>query len=198
MRKFAYMMCQAVVLHCISDYHALVLSDAYGLHAIVHTSHVSRSLFRGAMITCSLSWHHQKAWADTVHITDQPSGWVYDDIWFLHHVIELLRISLCQLQPEPRVYQLMLALYGDMHIDTRTAQLIFLVRLFFLLGIQPENVLHLESFMEQVAHSSFYHLIYDTSYDRSELREWVLRCVQVCEMYTPLQTKVFYDAEGVR
>ena len=187
----------AIVLQQKTDYRFVVFSRDHGLHDVICWHRQAQRISRGAAVSCDGTWLRQRLYASDVTLCAQPAQWAYHNIWFLHHVVDLLLACLCYTQPEPAVFALITRLYQAINCDAEHLQVIFLVRLFFLLGIQPENILHLKSLMQYVAHHSFEELVDDHAYTLHELYTWLHHCVAMCEEYTVLQTKAFYEMRGV-
>jgi len=190
------MACIAIVLDYLTDTRLLLFDRDYGLYTAVY-AHPRSVLCRGSVITYQCD-NIGALWRIIYpRITAQPSTWAYTNIWFLHHVIDVLRVTLCYRQPEPHIFQLLSHMYDAIHARHDRAHVVFLVRLFFLLGIQPENILHLESLMEHVAERTFVQLLDDHTYTTYELYTWVKHCVRECEEYNVLQTKQFYEVQRI-
>lgn len=186
----------AIVLNHVTDARFRVFSDKYGLHDITYRVRAANYLIRGAVIQCVGAWRGARYVAHSAGMQHQPARWALHDIWFLHHVIDILLSCLCYAQPDRDVFALLEHLYTSISGDYREIQALFLARLFFLLGVQPENVLRLQPLMRYIAVHTFTQLLTYNQYAYDDVCEWLVSCSRVCDIYRPLRTQSFYTVRG--
>jgi hypothetical protein len=109
------------------------------------TAHVpkkgsKRELSRGALVQyvpeLKGTWHS----AQHVEIVAIPQQWVVINIWFLHHVLELVDFFVPASNQAENIFELLQLLYEPLsnEIDIPFFQKIFLCKFFILVGIYPE------------------------------------------------------------
>lgn len=130
-----------------------------------------------------------------IECISEAADWVKNDIFFLHHVLEIIHAALGVQSPAPEVFSLCLYLYHPLQdVQERTFKLYFLAKLFATLGIYPEN--H-ESFSFEL-----FHLIsgsLDTMVrsapsviNQSSISDWLYGCLMVHPEVSGLKTAVFF------
>ncbi|MBY0110289.1 MAG: hypothetical protein K2X90_04215 [Candidatus Babeliaceae bacterium] len=133
----------AIVLQTpTSKYSGYIFFDQWlgTINAHLHKKNSNYGLSRGALI--QYSSHSSSVWhsAQAVEIIAIPQAWVVKNIWFLHHVLELIDFFVPRSHNSPDIFELMGLLYQPLHeeVDVSFFQKLFLCKFFILIGLYPE------------------------------------------------------------
>jgi len=191
------MMCTAIVLTAYSQHRFLLFDHRQGLSTVYVPAPYNAGMYVGLMFTYECISRPYGCYAQYVTYTGYPARWAASDIWFLHHVIDILRYMLCYRQPEPSIFHLVSQLYRPVDVSIERARFMLLARLFFLTGVQPEEEYNAYGIMYTIAEHSFHDLITSSAYTEEHVAWWVSLCAAICNTYVPLTTRTFYTIRGL-
>lgn len=142
---------QGIVLRVRTPYHKkIVVFDAlYGKISVLPQAAVP--LVHGHLLSYRLEpWKHLYLLCD-LQVLKLPGSWVYNDILFLHHLLEMALFFLPEQSCAASVFQLCMLLYEaeQTHIEHGLLKKLFLGKFFALLGVYPEQALRYD---EQLFH----------------------------------------------
>lgn len=111
-------------------------------------AHVQRArkgeLARGALVQYYIE--NIRTWYSitSIEIIAIPQQWVAHDIWFLHHILELIDFFVPRNHKTENIFILMGLLYQPLHdeIDVHFFKKVFLCNFFILTGMYPEPHTH--------------------------------------------------------
>jgi hypothetical protein len=123
-----------------------------------------------------------------------PNDWVREDIYFLHHVLELCNIFIPLHQASKETYTLLSALYSPFRSTMRLGlfKKVFLCKLHTLLGMYPAEEVH-DPFLSSLiscAGDSMFELHYDTEIE-SRLAMWLYQSLHAANAHDCLKTFSF-------
>jgi hypothetical protein len=135
----------------------------------------------GALITYFTREQEHISFIHSIDILDLPLALAQEDITFVHHVLELCYYFIPMGSHASQVFIALLRFYEyPIVLNNQAMKKIFLVQLFFLLGVYPEAL--------RSKSASIHHVI-STSIDtwaaspidlriEQELDEWLMQCIK--------------------
>ena len=159
-----------------------VFDELLGNIAIVPQAPVV-PLVHGHLIAYHLEpWKHLYRAYD-VQVMTLPAAWVCEDIWFLHHVLEMARHFLPEESCAASVFRLCMFLYEAeaAHHERALLKKLFLGKFFALLGVYPDEALQHDRELFHLFAGSGERMpeeLEDTDELHKKLRRWLLGCIQ--------------------
>lgn len=173
----------------------LLLDQQYGMiEVIFFQKSDALRITHGMLVRYTLHKQTRNYRCDDVAFIACPHKWVSDDIFFLHHVLELAAFFLSYNQIMQEVFQLFSLLYKPLvYDDIERFKKCFLCKFFVLIGICPDSY---ECFTPQ-----FFRLIsapidtmvnsQDDLLGHTQLARWLKGCIAVHPYGDRLKTTVF-------
>lgn len=116
----------------------------------------------------------------------QPAHWVYSDIHFLHHFLEIARNFLMYHDPAQVIFDHCSYLFKNVPYDQDSDHMLyfkqfFLCKIFFLMGICPEDTTTFSSTFFSLISGSLDTMVkaHNGSVKNSELVRWLHGCIAV-------------------
>ncbi len=124
--------------------------------------------------------HAQWYQLEGLEIIQVPLRVARDDIYFLHHVLELSYYFLPLHSQETNLFDLILFLvYSHEKIRTSLSKKIFLLRFFAYLGMYPEEDLVVPKMMRSVMQAPLEVALTLSEFSEKVLEQWLLTCVDM-------------------
>ncbi len=139
-----------------------------------------QGLTPGMLISYHARVHNNIYFAHTIDIIDVPIALVQNDILFFHHVLELCDYFVPLHSCVQGVFDLLLVLYvADNLVSCTISKKIFLIKIFMLLGMHPEEDRFQTPYFCRLPAESIDTITQQTieSKCEKELDEWLLNCV---------------------
>jgi hypothetical protein len=158
------------------------------------------NLAPGMVISYTTRSTQQMLFAQGVELVDQPSMTSFDELVFVHHVLELTHYFAPLEQPITGLYELLGLLYRKPYVFAATAyKKIFLAHLFILFGMWPRDK-KLQLFFSQsfvlkpldIADSNNVQLIHEQA-----LNAWLRECVTLHPVSEQFKALDFWKGEIV-
>lgn len=180
---------QGIVLRVYAPYQQKIsiFDNAHGKIYAVAQSH-SVALVHGELISYRLEpWRHMYRLCD-IEAIKLPAAWVYEDILFLHHVLEIASFFIPEHSCAAQLFRLCHVLYEGFHeqqIEHALLKKLFLGKFFALLGVYPdqafendEQLFHLFAGLEEGISHEMYRGIQSIDELHKKLERWLLGCIQ--------------------
>lgn len=117
----------------------------------------------------------------SIDIVDMPLALAHEDIVFVHHILELCYYFIPNGTHAPQVFIALLRFYEyPIVLNTSIMKKIFVVQLFFLLGVYPESQRLRSASINQLISTSI-DMLASQSIDlrvEQELDEWLMHCIK--------------------
>jgi len=149
----------------------------------VHARNKNIRVGHGSIVTYTLSQRGASYTFDVVDLEFVPFTFAREDIFFLHHILELCYYFLPMGCPEDDVFNLLLYLFQLQNNEkVRLRRRLILARLFTLFGMYPEHK-KMSEYINIVVYQSLDQLL-DMSVD-IEMNRWLDQWVWECIMAHP-------------
>lgn len=158
----------------------VILLDAdYGkITAVPHRENMSN----GVCISYYLQEQPNIFFMRDIEIIDMPMALAREDIFFVHHILELCYYFIPMGACVPGIFPLLVKLYDSPHVfENVLLKKIFLFQCFTVLGLYPEGKKFQDPFFLYLSTASIDNLA-DQSVDlvhEKELDNWLLHCISV-------------------
>lgn len=141
---------------------------------------VRTDMSSGACISYFVQQTNSVYFMQNVEIIDVPMAMAYNDILFLHHILEVCYYFVPSGSRAPRLFALLVALYSNQQkLWNAQMKKLFLFQLFTVIGMYPEDAQFRTPYFHHLASASI-----DTLADQSldlvieqQLDAWLLRCI---------------------
>jgi hypothetical protein len=98
-----------------------------------------REIPRGSLVHFTAREAYNGYSSEYIEIVDTPREWVINNIWFLHHLLELIDFFLPRNHQAENIFRLVMILYQPLDdVDILFFQKFFLCKFFIMIGIYPE------------------------------------------------------------
>lgn len=134
----------------------------------------------GACVSYFVNKNSSVYFIQDIEIIDMPMALAHNDIFFLHHVLELCYYFVPSGSRAPQLFNLLIALYTCEQI-LRNIQMkkVFLFQLFTIVGMYPDDVQFRTPYFHQLASASIDTLVgqpLDLVIEQ-QLDAWLLQCI---------------------
>lgn len=180
---------QGIVLRLVAPYrHSVAIFDSKlgRINAIFSSPRVFRSLLHGGLISYRLEPWRERYRVVDVELLQMPQAWVTDDIFFLHHLLEMALSFIPEHSRCQELFDLCMRLYGQENNKLRGAggfflKKLFLAKFFALLGVYPDDALDTERlalFRVLSANQPDVMSLEETDELHRKLQNWLIDCIQ--------------------
>jgi hypothetical protein len=164
------------------DARVIIFDKVHGRLSTRISPHSRRAIVQGSLAHYQLRTAGQSTSIETIETITFPSAMLYEDLQFIHHVLEILCMFLPDHIAAEKVFNHCLLLYyEDAPIITENirSQYFFLMRLFALLGVFPEEeIFNRCATIHTLLPQSFEVLLtQDKKVPLDVLRIWLLGCI---------------------
>ena len=158
---------------------------------------VGRFIASGSLIEYSLVEQTTCSFLYNVDVHNMPFALAQRDILFLHHVLEMCYYFIPARSYNPAIFSLLQILYiSDSWIHIMAVKKFFLLKLFVLLGLYPEERKFKNPSFHRLVHISFEQMIDEEvkQYDEEALDEWLRLCVASHPIANRFKTTYFLNS----
>ena len=127
-----------------------------------------------------------------------PAPWVEQDIYFLHHILELCDYFLPYHSNSTQVMDLFSVFYSPRVTNSEFFKRIVVCRFFSLIGICPDDAEKYDQFFFSLISAPIDIMLnmQDDIYMRQEIDRWLLGCIKTHPHADRLQTMHFFNYNG--
>ncbi len=159
-----------------------------------HKKNTVRTLTRGTLIQYVPQERGGYYYSQAIEVIAIPQLWAVSNIFFLHHIIEIIDFFIPRRHQAENIFMLTLMIYKklDDNVDVAFFQKLFLCRFFAMVGIYPEPV-HLEDrkFLSMILSGS------DDNLDEQKyvflekkMIQWLRECIRLHPYADRLKTTI--------
>ncbi len=156
---------------------AILDRDSGKIMAVPNRTDISH----GALIMYFKREQEHLTFIHSIDIIDMPFALAHEDIVFVHHVLELCYYFIPMSSHAPQIFIALLRFYEyPIVLTTPIMKKIFVVQLFFLLGVYPESPWAKSASINQLISTSI-DIWAAQSIDlkiEKELDEWLMHCIK--------------------
>ncbi len=158
-----------------------------------------RSIPAGSLIEYSLVKQAPCSFLHGVDVHNMPFTLAKQDILFLHHVLEMCYYFIPSGSQNKAVFSLLQILYtSDNWLQVMAVKKFFLLRLFILLGLYPEEQKFKSPSFHRLVQVTFEQMLDEEvkQYDEKALDEWLQECVASHPIADRFKTTYFLHGGG--
>ena len=152
----------------------------------VHVRNKSIRASHGSIITYTATPRGLSYILDTIDLEHVPFLFARQDIFFLHHILELCYYFLPESCAAEDVFELLVYLFGRFHEKLYTKRRVILGKLFILFGMYPEQS-KVSDYMNRIMYQPLHEFL-DMPFD-NQMNKWLDRWVWECIMAHPYKDR---------
>jgi hypothetical protein len=162
------------------------------VNCFLHRSEQSLKLAHGTLIECVLDEKKDLLIASFIEPIGVPADWVCQDIYFLHHVLELCATYIPLNQAAQETFSLLSLLYRPCSLSLSFFKKVFLCKLHISLGMHPDEEVYDPMLLSLIscAGDSMFDFQDDTELE-SKLAMWLYRSLHAANAHKCLKTFSF-------
>lgn len=157
----------------------------------------SNHIAAGSLIEYSLVEQTSCSFLYNINVHDVPFKLAYHDILFLHHVLEICYYFMPIKSYNPTVFILLQILYtSDSWLYAMSVKKLFLLKLFVLLGLYPEDEKFKIPSFHLLTSLPFTQMLNEQigSYNEDAIDEWLRSCIASHPIAGKFKTTYFLDS----
>jgi len=190
-----------IILRARPEHKGVIVLDQYKgrMNGTIYRS-ITKNLLNGSLIEYTTRDYCGSLCITVIEQHAQPAPWASDDIFFVHHILELCRHMLPELHEQPEVFQLLSNLYNPNVPQSTGTKKALLCKLYMLLGMYPSEESSAQLPIPLISPSGDSMLNFQYEYDQQTdemMTRWLRETLSSLDTREPLKTSSFLKRLGV-
>lgn len=190
-----------IILRARPERKGLVLLDqARGrINGTIYRSNINQVL-NASLIEYTTHDYYGSLCITVIEQHAQPAPWASDDIFFIHHILELCRCALPEFHEQPEIFALLRSLYDPAIPASSGIKKALLCKLYMFLGLYPTEESSTRLPISLISPSGDSMLNFQYEYDQQTeemMNRWLREALSTLDTREPLKTSSFLKRLGV-